>query len=83
MNFNNRKYAILDTSETGSIDFSQVMETSADTLKFNLSGSQTFVKFEGDTPSFLEGKTSYTHREMLNKFSMDYGWEEREEEEYP
>ena len=64
MNFNNRKYAILDTSETGSIDFSQVMETSADTLKFNLSGSQTFVKFEGDTPSFLSGKTLYNYSEI-------------------
>ena len=79
----NRKYVILNASETGSINFSQVLESSVDTLRFNLSASQTFVKFEGDTPSFLEGKTSYTHREMLNKFSMDYGWEEREEEEYP
>ena len=83
MNFNNRKYVIIEASEVSSVDFSQVMETSADTLRYNLSASQTFVKFEGDTPSFLEGKTSYTHREMLNKFSMDYGWEEREEEEYP
>ena len=78
MNFNNRKYVILDTSETGSIDFSQVMETSIDTLRFNLSGSQTFVKFEGDTPSFLEGKTSYTHSEILTILSGTDWYEEIE-----
>ena len=26
---------------------------------------KTFVKFEGDTPSFLTGKTEYTHSEIL------------------
>ena len=63
---NNRKYVIINTSETGSINFSQVNETSTDTLRFNLSGSQTFVKFDGDTPSFLSGKTSYTHNGILS-----------------
>jgi len=46
---NERKYIIFDTSETGSIDFSEVLETSKDTLRLNLSGSKTFVKWEGDT----------------------------------
>jgi hypothetical protein len=32
---------------------------------YNLAGTKTFVKFEGDTPSFLEGKTANTHSEML------------------
>jgi len=61
----NRKYVILNASETGSINFSQVLESSVDTLRFNLSASQTFVKFDGDTPSFLDGKTSYTHSQIL------------------
>ena len=65
MAYENRKYVIINTSETGSIDFSQVNETSANTLRYNLSGSQTVVKFDGDTPSFLSGKTSYTHSEIL------------------
>ena len=65
MNYNNRKYVIIDASEVGSVNFSQVMETSADTLRYSLDGEQTFVKFEGDTPSFLNGKTSYTHSEIL------------------
>lgn len=45
----NRTFMVFDTSETGSIDFSEVLETSKDTLRLNLSGSKTFVKWEGDT----------------------------------
>ena len=60
-----RNYVIIDASEVSSVDFDQVLETSADTLRYNLAGTQTFVKFEGETPSFLAGKTQYTHSEML------------------
>ena len=60
-----RNYVIIDASEVSSVDFDQVLETSADTLRFSLDGSKTFVKFEGDTPSFLAGKTANTHSEML------------------
>ena len=60
-----RNYVIIDASEVSSVDFDQVLETSADTLRYNLVGTQTFVKFEGDTPSFLEGKTAYDRSEML------------------
>ena len=64
MAYENRKYVIIDASETGSIDFSQVNETSANTLRYSNDDSQTFVKFDGDTPSFLDGKTSYTHSQI-------------------
>ena len=60
-----RNYVIIDASELSSVDFDQVLETSADTLRYNLAGTQTFVKFDGDTPSFLEGKTTYDRSEML------------------
>ena len=60
-----RNYVIIDASEVSSIDFNQVLETSADTLTYSLDGTKTFVKFEGDTPSFLAGKTQYTHSEIL------------------
>ena len=59
------KYVIINASEVSLVDFSQVMETSVDTLRYSLDESQTFVKFNGDTPSFLSGKTSYTHSEIL------------------
>jgi len=60
-----RNYVIIDASEVSSVDFNQVLETSADTLRYNIAGTQTFVKYEGDTPSFLAGKTAYTHSEIL------------------
>ena len=71
MSFHNRHYIIFDTSETGSIDFSEVLETSANTLRLNLSGSQTFVKYEGDTmPTSVSSLTTkegpYSHSEILN-----------------
>ena len=78
MAYENRKYVIINTSETGSIDFSQVNETSVDTLRFNISGSQTFVKFDGDTPSFLSGKTLYTHSEIRTILDTT-DWNEIEE----
>ena len=66
MAYENRKYVIIDASEVSSVDFLQVMETSANTLRYSVDETKTLVKFEGDTPSFLEGKTQYTHSEILN-----------------
>jgi hypothetical protein len=60
-----KSYVIIDSSEVDSIDFGQVLETSADTLRYSLDGTQTFVKYEGDQPSFLSGKQEYTHSEIL------------------
>lgn len=60
-----RNYVIIDASEVSSVDFDQVLETSPETLRFSVDGSKTFVKFEGDTPSFLAGKTANSHSEML------------------
>ena len=63
--FENRKYVIISKDDVGSVDFSQVFETSADTLRYSNDGSKTFVKYEGSQPSFLSGKTEYTHSEIL------------------
>ena len=60
-----KKYVILNSTEVSSINFSQVQETSTDTLRWNIDKTKTFVKFEGDTPSFLTGKTQYTNDQML------------------
>lgn len=60
-----RTYVIIEASDVSSINFSQVTETSADTLRYSTDNSKTFVGFEGDTPSFLNGKTQYTHSEIL------------------
>lgn len=69
----NKTYVIIDSDEVSSVDFSQVMETSADTLRYNVdpAGTKTFVKFEGSTPDFLDGKTQYTHSEILTVLATD------------
>lgn len=60
-----RNYVIIDASEVSSVNFDQVLETSPETLRFSVDGTKALLKFVGDTPSFLEGKTQYTHSEML------------------
>jgi len=62
-------YCITDASEVNSVDFDQVAETSADTLRYSLDGTKTFVKYEGTQPFFLLGKTEYTHEEILSILS--------------
>ena len=69
MAYENRKYVIINASEVGTVDFSQVVETSANTLRYSVDETKTLVKFVGDTPSFLDGKTQYTHSEILNILS--------------
>ena len=59
-----RKYIILEASDASSIDFDKVLETSADTLRWNLDNTKTFVKYEGNKPGFLYGKPVLTHAEI-------------------
>jgi hypothetical protein len=61
-----RTYVIINSDEVSSVKFNEVVETSANTIRYSLDGSKTFVKFKGDTPSFLQGKTQYSHSEILN-----------------
>jgi len=63
--FENRKYVIIGRDDVSSVDFSKVLERSADTLRYSTDDSKTFVKYEGNKPSFLTGKTVYSHSEIL------------------
>ena len=60
-----KTYCIIDSSDVSSVDFEQVFETSAETLRYSVDDSQTFVKYEGAKPRFLYGKDTYTHSQML------------------
>jgi len=68
-----KKYVIINANEVSSIDFSKVDETSANMLRYNNNNTQTFVKFIGDTPSFLEGKTQYTLSEIKEIINAESG----------
>jgi hypothetical protein len=66
-----RKYVIIDATEVSSINFDQVVETSAETICYSVDGTKTFVKYEGEQPSFLSGKTEYDHAEILTILATD------------
>jgi hypothetical protein len=64
-----KTYVIIDASEAVNVDFDSVIENNINTLRYSLDGTKTFVKFEGDTPSFLIGEPQYNHAEILNILS--------------
>ena len=65
----NRNYVIFNVSELASIDFSQVLETSVDTVRKSIDETLTFVKYEGEMPPTVTALTTkqgpYTHSEIL------------------
>ena len=79
--FSNRRWVFLNTSETGSLDFSQVLETNSGSLRLNNSGSRTFVKYDGTMPSSVSGLSSksaeYSHSAVLNVLTgSEWTWGE-------
>jgi len=66
--YTNRKYLIFPTSELNKVDFSQVHETSVDTVRKSVNLQKTFVKWDGDTPSFVSSivgsEGPYNHTEI-------------------
>ncbi len=66
-----KKYVIINASEVSSINFNEVLQTSASTLRYSLDNSKAIVKFKGNTPSFLNGKTQYTQEEILRIVQTD------------
>jgi len=69
----NRNYLIFNVSELQLINFAEVLESSAETLRKSANGTNTFVKWEGDTPACIADLTTaqgpYTHAEMLGILS--------------
>jgi hypothetical protein len=44
--FPNRRWLIIPTTATGSIDFNQILESSPESLRLSVDGTKTFVKYE-------------------------------------
>lgn len=67
MAYDNRRYLIIPTSITGSVDFNQVHETSAETLRLSTDGTQTFIKYEVTevTASYTESYPDTETGEMV------------------
>lgn len=66
-----RQYVIINAADVSTVNFDDVLETSADTLRYNVAGDKTLVKYEGETPSFLVGKPSFSHSEILEILSNE------------
>lgn len=44
--FPNRRWLVIPATEVTNVDFNQVLESSADSLRYSIDGSKTFVKYE-------------------------------------
>jgi len=68
--YKNRKFVIFSVTELDLIDFSQVLETSAQTVRKSVDETLTFVKYDGDMPPSVGSLTTksveYGYTEMLN-----------------
>ena len=68
--WDHRHWVIIPVTELDNVDFSQVCETSIDTVRKSVDGTETFVKWDGHdmpaTVAALANKSeTYTHAEIL------------------
>jgi hypothetical protein len=68
-NYENRKFMIFSITELDQIDFTQVHETSANTVRKSVDNTKTFVKWDDTIPQCVNNLTTkegpYTYEEML------------------
>lgn len=71
--YEKREYIIFNVSELNKVNFNEVLETSADTVRKSVDETKTFVKWNGEAPSFVDTLTTkegpYTHSEILTILS--------------
>ena len=67
--YENRRFVIFEVAELSLIDFNQVYETDADTVRKSVDGTKTFVKYDLPEPSSVIALTTksqeYTYDEIL------------------
>lgn len=66
---------IFNTNELSLIDFTQVMETSIETVRKSVDGTKVFVKWIGEIPSSLSTLTTkegpHSHSQILEILSTE------------
>ena len=82
--YEQRNFMIFSTSETGSIDFNEVLETSAETLRLSVDGSKSFVKWDSEiipeSVNLLTTKEGpYTYEEIITILTGSF-WVDNTEE---
>ena len=67
--YENREFMIFNVSELNQINFNEVLETSADTVRKSVDLTKTFVKWDGTMPQCISDLTTkegpYTYDEIL------------------
>ena len=67
--YENREFMIFNVSELNQINFDEVLETSADTVRKSVDLTKTFVKWDGAMPQCVANLTTkegpYTYDEIL------------------
>ena len=56
--YENREFIIFNVSELNQIDFTQVLETSIDTVRKSVDQTKTFVKWDGMMPECVNNLTT-------------------------
>lgn len=73
--YKNRNFLILNVSEIYLIDFSELLETSSETLRKNNSDTKTVIKWEDKKPKFVNDlKTAegpYTYDQIIDILNTD------------
>ena len=68
--YETRRFVIFDCSEIEKINFNEVHETSAETLRKNVAGTKTFVKYDMPQPASVASLTTkspeYTYHQILD-----------------
>ncbi len=68
-NYENRRFVIFNVSELGDVDFNQVYETSALTVRKSVDETLTFVKYDLPQPPSVQALSTksqeYTYNEIL------------------
>jgi hypothetical protein len=71
--YENRRFVIFNVTEIPQIDFNQVYETDADTVRKSVDETKTFVKYDLPEPSSVIALTTksqeYTYDEILQILS--------------
>ena len=67
--YSDRNFLIFPVTELPKVDFSQVCESSIDTIRKSILGDKTFVKWDGEVPAFVaeieSAEGPYTYEEIL------------------
>jgi hypothetical protein len=73
--YENRKFLIFPVTDLNKVDFSQVEETSSETVRKSVDETKTFIKWDNGDPTFivdlLNTEGPYNYEEILSILSTE------------